>query len=113
RQQVVWKTTGLHFMTEKIDDVIGDRLRGVILLSEGTTLVTKLGLDYGDDLLRVAGDRGGTDTGIGLGDVEYLTIGGGAGGDQVMDAFEGGLASVDLDNDLVADHENFRDNAAG
>jgi len=30
-----------------------------------------------------------------------------------VDPFEGGLSGVDLDDDLVADHENFRDNAAG
>src|SRR6185369_15490499 len=49
----------------------------------------------------------------GLGDVEHLTVGRGAGGEQVVDAFEGRLAGVYLDDDLVADHQDLGDDAAG
>ena len=42
-----------------------------------------------------------------------LTIRRGVAGDDVVDPFEGGLSGVDLENDLVADHQDFRDDAAG
>ena len=113
RQQVVRQTAHLYFVGEEVDDVVGDRFRGVVLLGKGATLVAELGLDHGDDLLRVAGDRGGADAGAGLGDVEHLTVRRSAGGDQVMDPFEGGLAGVDLDDDPVAHHQDLGDNAAG
>ena len=36
--------------------MVGNGLGGLILLGEGAPLVAELGLDDGDDLVRVAGD---------------------------------------------------------
>ncbi len=63
RQQVVRQAAGFYFLGEEFDDVASDSLRGVVLLGKGATLVAQLGLDYGDDLVRITWDRSGTDSG--------------------------------------------------
>ena len=113
RQQVLRQATRFHFVGEEVDDVAGDRLGGFVHVGEGTALVAKLRLDNGNDLARIAGNRGRADPGTGLGDVEDLAVRRVVAGDHVVDPFEGRLSGVDLDDDLVADHQDFGDNAAG
>jgi hypothetical protein len=72
-----------------------------------------LGLDDSNDLARVARHIGGADPLAGMGDAEDLPLRGMVADDDVMHTFEGRLAGVNLDDDLVADHEDLGDDAAG
>ena len=93
--------------------MVGDCFGGVVLLGKGTALITQFGFNNRDNFFRVTRNRGGADARIGLGDVVHLTVWRSAGGDQVVDAFKGGLSGVNLDNDIVAHHQNFGNDAAG
>ena len=113
RQQVLGEAAALHFMGEEVHDVAGDRFGGFVHLGEGPPLVAALGLDDGDDLVRVAGDIGGADTLVGAGDEEGLPVRRLLLHDDVVHPLEGGLSGVDFEDDLVGGPHQFGNDAAG
>ena len=58
-------------------------------------------------------DEVGTNPGVSLGDVKNLAIWRSKRRNKVVNPFKRWLSGVHLDNDPVALHKDFRDNAAG
>lgn len=113
RQQVLGQATHFDFVAEEIHQVSGDGIGGLVRVGEGATLVRVFGFDDGDNFAQVAGNIGGADAGVGLGDVEYFPVGGILVDHDVVDPFQGGHGGVDFQDDLVGHHQDFGNGAAG
>lgn len=101
RQQVLGKTAMLNLVLEELNQVVGNSAGGVILGRIGLGLIGVVGLDNGDDLFRVNGHMGSTDTVLGSHDKVGLAIGREIGHGDIVKTLEGRSGRVDLDDDLV------------
>lgn len=101
RQQVRRQAAVLDLVLQELDEVARDGARVLILGRVGGRLVRVVGLDDGDDLVRVDGDVRQADAVLGVHDQVRLAVRRVVAHDDVVQALERGGGGVDLDDDLV------------
>lgn len=97
----------LNFMLKELDQVGSNRAGSVILGGVRLRLIGIVGLNNGDNLFRVDGDMRSSDPVLGAHDEVGLAVRGQVGHGDVVQSFERGSGSVDLDDDLVGHLDEF------
>jgi hypothetical protein len=101
------ETTVLYLMQKELDQVAGDLTARLVLGSVGLSLVHVVGLNNGNDLLRVDRNVRKTNAVLRGHDQVRLLVRRNVGTDNVVKASEIRRSSVDLDDDLLGHLDDF------